>query len=93
MKTANTGVLALSLLLAAGSAAAQENQMGMDARSHDASTASHGSMKKKAMDHGSMKMGMKSKGSMPNDAASKSSDMMKHDTAGQAGMGDKDAQH
>ena len=92
MKTANTVVLALCLLLAAGSAAAQENQMGTDARNHDASSASHGSMKK-TMEHGSMKMGMKTKSGMTNDGAAKSQDMMKHDTTGQAGMGDQEAQH
>jgi pentapeptide MXKDX repeat protein len=95
MKNVNAVVLALCLVLGAGSVFAQENQMGQDARNHDETAQAHDGMKKNAMTHDAMKMdtmhkGKMAKGAMPKDAKDS---MMKDDKASPAAMGDEGSQH
>lgn len=96
MKTANSIVFALCLALAAGSVAAQENQMGKDARNHDETMQNHDGMKKNAMEHDTMKTGTMSKDHMMKGTmrkGSKSGDMMKKDKTDPATSGDESSQH
>ncbi|HKT26676.1 hypothetical protein [Dyella sp.] len=93
MKNVNSVVLALCLVVSAGSVFAQENQMGQDARTHDETTQTNDGMKKKPMPHDMMKMGTMHKGKMMKGAMPKGSDMMKGDKASPAATGDESSQH
>jgi len=94
MKNVNAVVLALCLVLGAGSVFAQENQMGQDARNHDETTQAHDGMKKNAMAHDTMKMDSMHKGKMAKGTMSKDAKgMMKDDKASPAAMGDESSQH
>lgn len=71
MKNVNSAMVALCLLLGAGSVFAQDNGMNKDAMSHNETTQTHDGMKKNAMGHDAMKMNTMSKGNKAKDAMSK----------------------
>lgn len=95
MKNVNSAVVALCLLLGAGSAFAQDNGMNKDAMNHNETTQTHDGMKKNAMGDDAMKMDTMSKDNKAKDAMSKdpkSSGTMKKDKASQNTMGNGDSQ-
>lgn len=87
MKNVNSAVLAMCLVLATGSAFAQDNGMPKD------TSQTHDGMKKNAMGHDTMKTGTMSKGHMAKGTMSKDDPMMKKDSASQSAMSNGGAQH
>jgi len=87
MKNLNSALLAICLVLGAGSVFAQDNGMAKDtAQTHDG-------MKKNAMGHDTMKMDTMSKGHMAKGTMPKDGPMMKKDSANHNAMPNDGARH
>ncbi|HUN97171.1 MAG TPA: pentapeptide MXKDX repeat protein [Bradyrhizobium sp.] len=93
MKNVHSVVVAMCLVLGAGSVFAQDNGMPKGTMSHDETTQAHDGMKKNAMGHDAMKMDTMSKGHMAKGTMSKGGHMMKKSNMSQNAMPNDGAQH